>query len=394
MKDWAEYDGQAAGRFRATPASRNCMKRTSVIFSAGLVLRLITIAYLARVTPRMLTWGTNEAGGIARWIVTNHTFSSPFHDAHGPTAWMAPIYPVIVACIYLVFGVQTQASALAVMCFNALCSAATGVIVYQIAKEVNCENAGVCAGWMWALSPYLAILPYILWDTALSALIAGLALQLTMTTWGVAALVNPALLTPLPVLALWLLDRGRKWRQVFVMATFTIVVILPWTIRNYVAFHEIMPIRSNALTEVYFANCGFGTHPLGPSMEYQHLGEAAFTAQASRRAVEYIRSHPATFVDDSVRRAMWFWIYPINFWPISVVIALGALSGLIIVFRKSRNAALPLITVLAVYPLIIYASQVVSRYRHPIDPVLYALSGVALSRIVSRVAVHHSRRSI
>jgi hypothetical protein len=198
----------------------------------------------------------------------------------------------------------------------------------------------------------------------------------------------------LPVLAVWLLDRGRKWRQVFVMATFTIVVILPWTIRNYVAFHEIMPIRSNGLTEVYFANCGFGTHPLGPSMEYQNLGEAAFTAQASRRAVEYIRSHPTTFVDDSVRRAMWFWIYPINFWPISVLIALGALSGLIIVFGKSRNAAVPLITVLAVYPLIFYASQVVSRYRHPIDPVLYALSGVALSRVVSRVAVHHSRRSI
>jgi hypothetical protein len=122
----------------------------------------------------------------------------------------------------------------------------------------------------------------------LSALIAGLALLLTMTlarssnfmdwiicgtTWGVAALVNPALLTPLPVLALWLLDRGRKWRQVFVMATFTIVVILPWTIRNYIPFHEIMPIRSNALTEVYFANCGFGTHPLGPSMEYRILAK-------------------------------------------------------------------------------------------------------------------------
>jgi hypothetical protein len=91
---------------------------------------------------------------------------------------------------------------------------------------------------------------------------------------------------------------------------------------------------------------------------------------------------------------MWFWIYPMNFWPISLVIALGALSGLIIVFRRSSNAALPLITVLVVYPLIFYASQVVSRYRHPIDPVLYALSGVALSRIVSRVAVHHSRRSI
>jgi hypothetical protein len=61
------------------------------------------------------------------------------------------------------------------------------------------------------------------------------------------------------------------------------------------------------------------------------------------------------------------------------------------VFRKSREQALSLIAVLAVYPLTYYASQVVSRYRHPIDPVLYALSGVALSRIVQRRATNPAR---
>jgi len=178
------------------------------------------------------------------------------------------------------------------------------------------------------------------------------------------------------------------------MAIFTAMLIVPWTIRNYVVFQRIMPIRSNALAEVYFTNCGFGTHPLGQSMEYQNLGEAAFTAQASRRAVEYVRSHPVTFVEDSLRRAMWFWIYPINFWPLSVVIDLGALAGLIIGLRKSREATLPLIAVLALYPLIYYASQVVSRYRHPIDPILYALSGVALSRMIQRRAARLSHLSI
>ena len=410
--DWSKR--KMSFRYRAASSRSlwpmtNCVKRPTAIFGAGLVLRIIAVAYLTRVAPHMLTWGTNESGGIARWIIANHTFSSPFHDAHGPTAWLAPIYPGIVAGMFFIFGVQTPASALAVMCFNSICSAGTGVIVYQIGKEIHSEQAGVFAGWMWALSPYVAILPYILWDTALSALVGGLALLLTMrltsstkvadwsvcgATWGVAALVNPALVTPLPILALWLSDRGSRWRQVFVMAVFTAMLIVPWTIRNYVAFREVMPIRSNGLTEVYFANCGFGTHPLGPSMEYQNLGEAAFTAQASRRAGEYIRTHPVTFVDDSLWRAIRFWIYPVNFWPLSVVIDLGALAGLIVVFRKSREVALPLIAVLAVYPLIYYASQVVSRYRHPIDPVLYALGGVALSQIVDRRAPRLSHVSI
>jgi hypothetical protein len=390
------------------------MKRPIAIFGAGLVLRLIAIAYLARVMPQMLLWGSNEAGGIARWMVTNHTYSSPFHDAHGPTAWIAPIYPGMVAAIFLVFGVQTPASALAVMWFNAMASAATGVIVYKLGKEIHSENGGVFAGWMWALSPYVAILPYILWDTALSALLGAAVLLLTMrlgassqtsstktgrwgacgAAWGVAALVNPALLAPLPLLAVWLLDRGRKWKEVLVMAIATVAMVTPWIVRNYVVFKEFVPIRSNGLTEVYFANCGFATHPLGPSMEYQTLGEAAFTAQASRRAIEYVRSHPATFLADSIRRAMWFWIYPLNVWPLSVLIDLGALAGLRVAIGKSRNSAMPLLAVLAVYPLIYYASQVVSRYRHPIDPILYALCGVALSGVVPRGATRLFRRGI
>jgi 4-amino-4-deoxy-L-arabinose transferase-like glycosyltransferase len=271
--------------------------------------------------PRMLSWGVNEAGGIARWIVTSHTFSSPFHDAHGSTAWLAPIYPGIVACIFVVFGIETPTSAFAVMCFSAVCSAATGVVAYALGKEIHSERAGTFAGWMWALSPYIADLPYILWDTALSAFLCGLGILLTIrltsqsrfrdwigcgATWGVAALVNPALVSPLPILIILLLYRERKWRHVLAMILCTTLLILPWTIRNYAVFHKLMPIRSNGLTEVYFANRDFDTHPLGPSMEYQNLGEGEFTARASRGALEYIQSHPATFVGDSLRRAIWF----------------------------------------------------------------------------------------
>lgn len=349
----------------------------------------------------MLSWGTNEAGGIARWIVTNQTFSSPFHDASGPTAWLGPVYPGIIAVFFLIFGVQSPASALAVMCFNAVCSAATGVIVFEIGKDIHGEKAGLFAGWLWALSPYIAILPYILWETCLSALLFSGALWLTMrlgtssrlsdwarcgAIWGVAALVNPALLTPMPILAMLLSDRGRRWGQVVVLAMLTSSTIVPWTVRNYVVFHEIIPIRSDGLAEVYFANCGFRTHPLGPSMEYQNLGEAAFTAQTGQAAIEYVRTHRMAFARDSLRRAIWFWIYPINFWPLSVVIDFTALVGLIVVFRESRQLALPFLAVLTFYPLIYYASQVVSRYRHPVDPVLYALSGVAASRMMIRLS--------
>ncbi len=367
------------------------MKRPILIFAVGMVFRFAALAYLTHVMPQMLSWGTNEAGAIARSIVTEHGFSSPFHDAHGPTAWLAPVYPLIVAGIFLVFGVQTPASAIAVMVFNSLCSAVTGVIVYQIGRDIHSEKAGLFAGWLWAFSPPVAILPFIPWDTSLSALILGAALLMVLrlqagksdnwaacgATWGVAGLVNPSLLVPLPVVAMLLTAWEKRLRSVLIMIGFAAIVILPWTVRNYAVFHKIMLVRSNGLAEVYFGNCGFDTHPLGQSMEYQRLGEAEFTTQASRRAVEYIRTHPATFLHHSIHRAMWFWIYPNNFWLLSIGIDIAALIGLTVVFKKSPTTASILLAILTIYPLIYYASQSVSRYRHPIDPVLYALSGTA-----------------
>jgi hypothetical protein len=139
-------------------------------------------------------------------------------------------------------------------------------------------------------------------------------------------------------------------------------LIIPWTIRNYVVFHKIAPIRSNGLTEVYFANCGFGTHPPGPSMEYQTLGESEFTARASRGAIDYIRTHPATFVGRFFAPGNVVLDLPNrDFWPLSLAVNIGALGALIIVFRRSSRTALPLMAVLVVYPLIYYASQVVQR---------------------------------
>ncbi len=377
------------------------MRRALWIFAAGLGVRLLAIAYLARVKPALLVWGVNEAGNIARSLVQNHSFSSPFHDAHGPTAWLAPGYPAIVAGAFWIFGIQTWASAFAMVVFNAICSAATGVVVYLIARELAGEKAGRIAGWFWALSPYLAILPFILWDTSLSALILAIALLQTLRlqsgasnqwavcglTWGVAALVNPALAAPLPIIAIVLFAFSSKRKSISVMVLSTILVLVPWTVRNYLAFHKLLPIRSNGLTEVYFANYGFDTHPLGPSMQYQNQGEAAFTAETGRKALELMDRDPLAFLRTSGVRAFWFWIYPISFWQLSLVVDLAAIAGLLVLFRNSRPQALVLFAVLAVYPLIYYVSQVVSRYRHPIDPILYVLSGVALSRIASRSKV-------
>src|SRR5260370_40583139 len=112
------------------------MKRAASIFAAGLAFRLSAVAYLARVKPDLLPWGSNEVGVVARWIVTTHSCSSPFHDAHGPTAWLAPVYPMLVAGIFLIFGVQTSASVIALLVFFSIIRGPPRSAVFPFGRDL------------------------------------------------------------------------------------------------------------------------------------------------------------------------------------------------------------------------------------------------------------------
>ena len=52
-------------------------------------------------------------------------FSSPLHADTGPTAWMTPIYPFLLACVFKVFGIYTKASAIFMLSLDSLFSALT-----------------------------------------------------------------------------------------------------------------------------------------------------------------------------------------------------------------------------------------------------------------------------
>jgi hypothetical protein len=74
---------------------------------------------------------------------------------------------------------------------------------------------------------------------------------------GVLALLNTGTLT---VVALWLVylawqvSAARLWRWCAWAAVGGILVISPWTIRNYRQFHQLIPIRGNLGVELYVAN--------------------------------------------------------------------------------------------------------------------------------------------
>lgn len=368
------------------------MKRKLTLFGLTLTTRGLAAFYLVRARSDALHWSINEAGAIARSLLVSHTFASPFHDANGPTAWLGPIYPGLIAVVFLIFGIQSPGSALVAILLNVLFSAATAVVVYLIGREIANERAGLLAGSLWAISPYAAMMPMLLWDTSLCALAFSYAflrtLRLGSTTpswmfcglfWGLSGLINPGLLPVLILICIYQWVRTRDWRRVLVLGLAATMVLAPWILRNYLVFHGVFPVRSNGLAEIYFANVDFSVHPLGASMEYQRLGEAAYIAKVQSLTVHYFKEHPGDFVSQSARRAVAFWTNPTGFLPLVLLIEVTALIGLGLLFRRSKDSAWLFTLVLVAYPLVYYASLAYSRYRHPIEPLMYSLSGYALS---------------
>src|SRR6266478_1869730 len=55
-----------------------------------------------------------EMGRVARSLAEGNGFSSPLPSPTGPTAIVGPVYPLLLALIFKVFGVYSTASAIAV----------------------------------------------------------------------------------------------------------------------------------------------------------------------------------------------------------------------------------------------------------------------------------------
>src|SRR5690242_4908233 len=143
-----------------------------VLVALAIRLALVPFTLPDRMNPDRDHWRfAGETGRIARSIVQGNGFSSPLHADTGPTAWMTPLYPVIVAGVFKLFGVYTKTSAVAMLFLDCLFSALTCIPVFFIAKKSFGNRAAVWAGWAWAFFPYAIFFSAdFIWATTLTTL--------------------------------------------------------------------------------------------------------------------------------------------------------------------------------------------------------------------------------
>ena len=362
-------------------------------------------------------------GRIARALATGYGYANPFNGHTGPTAWEPPLYPLLLAAVFKLCGVYSALSGWVILSLNSVFSAATAVFLYFIADRCYNRRIALWSAWIWALYP--AAMQYAVrwvWEISLTCMLftAVLALAVKMrnigdppgtpsqqTTrnwllfgllWGLIGLSDSTLLLFLPVCGLWILF-GSPTRAVFLRAVASalmfIAVVSPWMVRNYLVFHTFIPFRTNFGAELYAGNnpeaLGF---PWGKTVNgqaevraYTQLGEPRYSRQQGALAKAWITSHPARFLEISLKRFYFFWsavphpatkrsraylvlIRNINYCVPNIL----AILGLILALRRRVPAAGLFLWVFILVPFTYYFVTSEARFRHPLEPLIVILS--------------------
>ena len=394
-----------------------------LIFLVGFVLRF---AFVIWAHTFVGSANSNRPFGaevcrIAAHIAAGQGFQSPFHDANtGPSAWVAPVYPYLVASVFHLFGSYSPASALILLGLQCMMAAATGVAILALGVRSLGKPVGFWAACIWTSSPIFFRWPTsLIWDFAASALLLTVAFLMTLdvgkkgtrgnwlclsAVWGLIALTNPALLSLLPFSFFQAASENRKAAMPYLRSlTFAVIlflaIIAPWLVRNAMAFGHPVFLRDNYWFEFSLGNYHYsngmgwaGKHPDDNLLVHEQvlkLGELPFIEFHKEEALVFVRRYPREFISLTLHRILWFWdgtpvLYQANewwqpweFWPLSVV---GWLGFLFVLTRRPPGWLL-FAAALIVYPAPYYLAYPHARYRYVIEPELLLL-GVYLASVL------------
>jgi 4-amino-4-deoxy-L-arabinose transferase-like glycosyltransferase len=402
------------------------------IFWIALLIRIayMTLARTWHIRPFDDDFGFGyEMGRIGRALATGYGYADPFRGHTGPTAWVPPVFPLILAGDFRIFGVYSAVAAWVVLAFDCVLNALMVLTTWEIAGRCFNRKVALWSAWIWALYP--AAMQYAvkwIWEMTLTALLFSWVLVLALRMrgigeaegkaaapgvkqwsvfgllWAGIALTNPSLLLYLPVCGIWIVMGvpRREWPKQIAAAALAGVIFLaclaPWTYRNWHVFHQFVPVRANFGVELYLGN---GPGATGLLMEYDHpaqapdqlrlyrrMGEIAYAKMRGAMAKGIILADPARFVNLSLRRFYYFWFsvpHPgdegfvneygrnLNFQFTSIV----GLLGLALALRRAVPAGPLFFWAFLLLPLTYYFVTVHARFRHPLEP-LIAILGVYL----------------
>ena len=312
------------------PLARIAKRKVLLVIVIAALARLIALLALPGVfaysQPGAAIHGSEAYDEYALNLLETGVYG---REAGAPDAALPPLYSLILAVVYGLFGREYLAVALLHIVFDLLSMALLAGICRRLVPRQG-DWVGALAALFFALYPYLIFQNLTLNDTALWVLLLHLFVWLLVwlrererqdrVTLAIAlaaglvlgaSLLTRALLPGLALLAVpWFLLK-RDWRdtlwRLLPVALTSLLVILPWLWRGAGIYGGFVPVALNSGENIYQGNNAYTAAVLRAGYDVQWLPAPvdapprdmplqrnAFLAESGWR---YLREHPAQIPD-------------------------------------------------------------------------------------------------
>ena len=387
---------------------------------AAVTATALVVAYAALRHPNPLAGDQREYHQMAVLFTEGkpwHGFA-PFGNLHA-SAYRPPVYPAWTGLWYALLGPSPTRVALV----QAPLAGLTVVLTFALARRLLGRRAALAVAWVTALNPFVWEWFGLLYTEALAIpLVTGTLLLVldrpptTRLAVGVGALLGAGLLlrptsffVVAAVLVAFFLATG--WRRAASLGAVAVgaalLVVAPWSIRNYVVTDAFIPLsaQDGALlgtfneTSANDPDFPYAWRPNTPENIAMLAGPVLDDAEYRRRqmqlGLDYVEEHPS-----AVAGAFW-WNGVVRFWDLrpiedslvevpfegraEVVTRAGlsvhrlllplAIAG-VVRHRRRRPLVLP-VAALALGASIVFTLAAGTRYRAPLEPLLGLLAVMA-----------------
>ena len=426
------------------------MPRRLRTFGGGLVLIAVAalgvrIAFALAVAPDVRPLPPTDAGAyhlLANNLADGRGYIRPYDlmlakpPVVRPTAEYPPLFPALLSIVARAGGRSVNAQRLT-MCFV---GAGTVALIGLLGRRVANGAVGLVAAGLAAVYPMLfqsdaVLMPETLYAFLVTAglLLAYRAADEPSVAWfvalgvavGAAALTRAEALLLLPLLVIPLAG-GRRVvslrRRLALGATAvaaTALVVVPWTVRNYVRFDALVPVSTNASFIFDGANCPETfSGPLRGTWRYSDecfegllqselaAGNEATAAAAHRDdGLDYVRDHLGDVpVVMAVRWLRTFGVYDAKrqvefealewrkprwqtlgmrmYWALLPFAAMGT-----VVLVRRRVRTWPLLSTFALVSLTTVLTYGNQRFRIAAEPALLVLAAAGMAALAHRARV-------
>ncbi len=409
--------------------SSNVGRRRTTHLLIGVVLlaiasRLVfSLAIYPRLTgPLELGDDPDYFGQLTRnWLAGN---GYVFYQGDPPTTFRGPGYPALIATGAWLFGdLMVGAVVLQSLIGGLLC-----VVVFLLGKECDGVVIGLIAALLIALYPLsIWYTPRLRYENLLGLLLAVAVLLMVRFQksqsfrpalgagifLGMATLVNQiVMLLPLALLPAIVATAAQKMKAMALFALTPLamlIVILPWTVRNYQVAGTIIPVHSGAITQFLKGSFEFENYHRAPLqlMELERMGReemakllgldvAAFDERTPGVdeallpfALAYVREDPGRLLAKLAAQAPRFWYLsesPLKSRFLAVVQGVSlllALVGTLAGLRRRNWSVLTLLLVIVYFNLVYAITHAQARYSTPLAPLVCVLAAAGLSLILA-----------